>query len=36
MNHWGKMLFRWIYWHVLLKGHEMPITTEMTMAGKWM
>ncbi len=34
MNHYGKLLFRWIYWHVLLKGKEMPIASEMTMAGK--
>jgi sulfide:quinone oxidoreductase len=36
MNHWGKMMFRWIYWNVLLKGKEMPIPANMTMAGKWM
>ncbi len=35
MNHWGKMMFRWIYWNVLLKGKEMPIPAQMTMAGKW-
>ncbi|MCB0154853.1 MAG: NAD(P)/FAD-dependent oxidoreductase, partial [Anaerolineae bacterium] len=35
MNHWGKMMFRWIYWNVLLKGKEMPIPAAMTMAGKW-
>ncbi len=34
MNHYGKVLFRWIYWHILLKGKEMPIENEMTMAGK--
>lgn len=34
MNHYGKMLFRWIYWHVLLKGKEMPISAHMSMAGK--
>jgi sulfide:quinone oxidoreductase len=36
MNHWGKMMFRWIYWNVLLKGKEMPITAQMSMAGKWL
>lgn len=36
MNHYGKLLFRWIYWHVLLKGKEMPIDAHMTMAGKKM
>ncbi len=35
MNHWGKMMFRWMYWNILLKGKEMPITAEMSMAGKW-
>ncbi len=34
MNHYGKLLFRWIYWHILLKGKEMPIESEMQMAGK--
>ncbi|MBC8320376.1 MAG: NAD(P)/FAD-dependent oxidoreductase [Bacteroidetes bacterium] len=33
-NHYGKLLFRWIYWHILLKGKEMPIDSEMQMAGK--
>ena len=35
VNHWGKMMFRWIYWHILLKGKEMPIPAQMSMAGKW-
>jgi sulfide:quinone oxidoreductase len=35
-NHYGKLLFRWIYWHILLKGKEMPIDSKMTMAGKKM
>ncbi len=34
MNHYGKLLFRWIYWHILLKGKSMPIDSAMTMAGK--
>ncbi len=34
MNHYGKLLFRWMYWHILLKGKEMPISAHMTMAGK--
>jgi len=34
MNHYGKVLFRWIYWHILLKGKELPIESEMSMAGK--
>ena len=34
INHYGKMIFRWIYWHILLRGKEMPIEAHMTMAGK--
>ena len=35
VNHWGKLLFRWIYWHVLLKGRELPLPAQMSLAGKW-
>lgn len=24
INHWGKLAFRWIYWHVLLKAWPLP------------
>ncbi|MBA4409080.1 MAG: FAD/NAD(P)-binding oxidoreductase [Bacteroidota bacterium] len=34
INHYGKIMFRWIYWHILLKGKELPIEPHMTMAGK--
>ncbi len=34
INHYGKIMFRWIYWHILLKGKELPVTADMTMAGK--
>jgi len=34
MNHWGKMTFRWVYWNLLLRGAELPIEAQMTMAGK--
>lgn len=34
INHYGKIIFRWIYWHILLRGKEMPVESEMTMAGK--
>ena len=34
-NHWGKMMFRWMYWNVLLKGQELPLPARMYMAGKW-
>ena len=35
MNHWGKVMFRWMYWNILLKGQELPLPARMTMAGKW-
>jgi sulfide:quinone oxidoreductase len=34
MNHYGKVMFRWIYWNFLLKGLELPIESHMSMAGK--
>ena len=34
MNHYGKVMFRWMYWNLLLKGSELPIESHMTMAGK--
>ena len=34
MNHYGKIMFRWMYWNFLLRGLEMPIESNMTMAGK--
>ncbi len=35
MNHWGKMMFRWMYWNLLLKGQQLPLPALMSMAGKW-
>ncbi len=34
MNHFGKMMFKWIYWNVLLAGKDLPLPSAMTMAGK--
>ncbi len=33
-NHWGKLAFEWVYWHMLLPGRHLPITTQMSLAGK--
>ncbi len=33
-NHWGKMMFRWVYWNLLLRGREIPLPNEMSMYGK--
>lgn len=35
INHWGKLMFRWMYWNILLKGKELPLPALMSMAGKW-
>ncbi len=35
-NHWGKLMFRWMYWHMLLKGLEVPLPSAMSMSGKRM
>ena len=34
VNHWGKLAFRWLYWHVLLPGGPLPLPSRMSMAGK--
>ncbi len=34
MNHYGKLMFRWMYWNLLLRGAELPIESQMMMAGK--
>lgn len=33
-NHLGKLAFRWVYWHMLLTGKKLPVSTNMSMAGK--
>jgi sulfide:quinone oxidoreductase len=33
-NHWGKLAFRWMYWHLLLPGRPIPLPTHMSMTGK--
>jgi sulfide:quinone oxidoreductase len=34
INHWGKLMFRWVYWNALLPGRELPLPALMSMAGK--
>jgi sulfide:quinone oxidoreductase len=34
INHLGKLLFRWIYWNILIKGRHLPVTSNMSMVGK--
>ena len=35
LNHLGKLMFQWFYWHSLLPGRDIPgIGAEMPVAGK--
>ncbi len=34
INHWGKLMFRWIYWYILLKARPLPVSSHMSMVGK--
>ncbi len=35
LNHMGKLMFEWVYWHVLLPGRELPgVSNEMQTAGR--
>lgn len=34
LNHLGKLAFRWVYWHLLLTGKELPVSTDLSMVGK--
>ncbi|MGB8362737.1 MAG: FAD/NAD(P)-binding oxidoreductase [Acidimicrobiia bacterium] len=34
MNHFGKLMFKWIYWNALLPGRDLPLPALMSMAGK--
>jgi sulfide:quinone oxidoreductase len=33
-NYWGKMMFRWVYWNLMMKGLDMPLEPQMNIAGK--
>lgn len=33
-NHLGKLSFRWIYWNILMPGHHLPVSNQMSMKGK--
>ena len=35
LNHLGKLAFKWVYWNMLLPGHDIPLVgPQMTMTGK--
>ncbi|MCC6147004.1 MAG: NAD(P)/FAD-dependent oxidoreductase [Anaerolineaceae bacterium] len=34
-NHWGKLAFGWMYWHIMLKGIDVPfLPNDFSMTGK--
>jgi len=33
-NHIGKLMFKWTYWNLLLKGKELPVGSAMSLDGK--
>ncbi len=34
LNHLGKLMFRHIYWYILIKGRHLPVSSAMSMSGK--
>jgi sulfide:quinone oxidoreductase len=34
LNHFGKLMFKWVYWNALLPGRDLPLPALMSMAGK--
>lgn len=34
INHWGKLAFKHMYWDLMLRGIEVPLPSEFSMAGK--
>ena len=35
LNHWGKLSFKWVYWHMLLPGYPIPfVGSRMSTQGK--
>jgi len=34
INHFGKLMFKWVYWNALLPGREIPLPALMSMSGK--
>ena len=33
-NHWGKLLFEWVYWHMMLTGKKIPVSHHYSLKGK--
>lgn len=33
-NHWAKLAFEWVYWHMLVPGRPVPFPSKLSMTGK--
>lgn len=33
-NYWGKMMFKWVYWNMMMKGLDLPLEPQLDLAGK--
>ena len=33
-NYWGKMMFKWVYWNLMMKGLDLPLEAQMNIEGK--
>ncbi|MDR3360308.1 MAG: NAD(P)/FAD-dependent oxidoreductase [Bifidobacteriaceae bacterium] len=34
VNHWGKLAFEPVYWHIMVKGRPLPLGKDLSLAGK--
>lgn len=34
INYWGKLMFKWVYYNLMMKGHELPFEPNMYLEGK--
>jgi len=34
LNHWGKLMFQWVYWNLLLPARPLPVASRFSMLGK--
>lgn len=34
INYWGKLMFKWVYFNLMLKGHDLPFEPNMYLHGK--
>ena len=34
INHWGKLIFKWLYWNFIIRARPIPIPSRFSMKGK--